>query len=391
MAQSLDSTAMRQHNRTNVFRYIRDCAPTSRIEISAALELNKATVSSLVDELLSEQYIREIGFGESRGGRKPVILELNPQAAYSIGIDIQITHASAVLSNLKGQVVVHRNTSLNLLEAANVQQTLLDYIENTVQEMNEFVKESPHGIVGIGIALPGMVNHHTGFVHYLPNLEVERWDFAKELESRTHIPALVDNDANCGALAQYRASSVKDLVFINAGIGIGVGIVAHGQIYRGGKGIAGEFGHSTISAMGLQCPCGNYGCWELYASERALARYLKELGVNPKNLELDKDFVQRAVKQADAGDSAYLQAFKQLAMYLGIGIVNVINGLNPGRVFLGGNLAIAGDYLMQDVKQSIAFRTVAVNRSTEVSLSSPDSIVLGAANLVMSKLVFAEP
>ncbi|MCY0887302.1 MAG: ROK family protein [Alicyclobacillaceae bacterium] len=390
MATSIDGSMMRRLNKTAVFRTIYEGSPISRAEIASSLGMNKATASSLVDELIAEHFVMELGYGESRGGRKPMMLDLNKTSGYSIGIDVQITHITAALCDLSGTILHLHRDALYVRPDASAKERLVQQLESVIRRTMALAPPSPHGIIGVGIAFPGMVNSSTGQIHYLPNLEVHDWSVHRDLVARLQIPIFVDNDANCGALAERQQRGLKQLAFINAGIGIGVGIIANGELYRGQDGISGEFGHTTIAAMGLRCSCGSYGCWEQYASERALLRYLEEGGTCHIPPFPSANFLEECVLRADAGDPHYIRAFQTVGQHIGYGLSNVINGLNPGYVIIGGNLASAARHIMNEVENVVSYRAVSVNRNVQIVIADPSTVVSGAASLVISSMLLVD-
>ena len=388
MTRSIDAPAMRRMNRTSVFQKIFEADTISRIQISKDLGMNKATVSSIVDDLIQHRFVNETGYGESQGGRKPVLLELNGTAAYIISIDVQITHITTAVSSLKGDIIWLRQQSLYHAGERPTKENLAENLEREIRLAMLQVPESPHGVLGVGIALPGMVNANTGYVHYLPNLEIFDWPMGMHLEERLKLPIFIDNDANCGALAEQIRTRADNLAFVNAGIGVGVGIIAHGQLYRGQDGIAGEYGHTTISAMGLRCSCGSYGCWEEYASERGLLRILQDRGKEYETKLPDPEFTEACILKAASGDEIYVEALAELGKNLGLGIANIGNALNPERIFLGGSLAKAYSFVIESIGQVVGQRAVARNKRVRIDLASQDTVVRGAARLVLQEVLF---
>ncbi|QSO47194.1 ROK family protein [Alicyclobacillus mengziensis] len=386
---AIDPTAMRRMNRASVFRKVFEADTISRIQISKDLDMNKATVSSIVDDLIKEQFVTETGYGASQGGRKPVLLEFNRTAAYVISIDVQITHATTAVLSLKGDIIWLREQPLYGADEQPTKENLVIKLEREIQIALGQVPNSPHGVLGVGIALPGMVNAERGYVHYLPNLEIFDWPMGKELEKRVQLPVFIDNDANCGALAEHIRTGKGNMVFVNAGIGIGAGIIANGQLYRGHNGIAGEYGHMTISAMGLRCSCGSYGCWEEYASERGLLRILQDHGEERNTKLPNAAFTSHCIEKATHGDDTYTRAFAELGESLGVGIANIGNTLNPERICLGGSIAGAYPFVISRIEQAMNQRSVSRNKRIRIDVATHDSVVRGAARLVVQHVLFS--
>lgn len=390
MAKNVDAAMMRLINKKTVTEMIYNRGPLSRIELSQLSGLNKATVSSLVDELIREGFVNEIGYGTSNGGRKPVMLQFHSEAGYCVGVDVQITHMKTVLTDMTGNIVYKRIRPMAVNAGRTSQKDLEDLLKS---EMDNAVAQAPpsqHGVIGAGIALPGIVNFRTGCAFYLPNIEIEEWDVVGALAESFAFPIFIDNDGNCGAWSEYRYRHVNNLVFVNVGIGIGTGIVVQGQLYRGAHGIAGEFGHTSISAIGVPCACGSYGCWEQYASEQALLRYLSEEEEVPNDLELSPHFVSLAVEQA-AIRPDYRRAFNTIGQYLGIGIANIVNALNPELVVIGGTISQGADLFLPEIKSVLRHRAMASNKQIPVAFAHEDTIVVGAARLPISNIILQSP
>lgn len=384
MYRTVDASVMRRVNKQTVLSLIYQKAVTSRVAISEETGLNRATVSSLVDELIAEEFVEEIGLGSSSGGRKPILLRFNARAGYAVGLDVQITHVTSVLTNAAREIVHYQRLELESNRIHYTTEWLLNTLRQEIQTIIDTMPPSPHGVLGIGLALPGLVNHLAGNVIYLPNLGLTDWPIVEELSRWFPFPFVVDNDANCGAWSEYLARRVDNLVFVNAGIGVGTGIIINGALYRGRDGIAGESGHTTIVANGLLCSCGNYGCWEEYASERALQRYLREFGVHQ---DINPHFLTHSVQLAQSGTPAYQQAFQKLGESLGVGLSNVLQILNPDVAYLGGTIAEAESLVLNEIQRVIRHRAMDANKGTPIVLAEPTAVALGAAGLAISQAI----
>ncbi|MHB1629936.1 MAG: ROK family transcriptional regulator [Bacilli bacterium] len=394
MTTNVDAAGMRRINLATVLGVIRGKRTTSRIDISQITGLNKATVSYLVDELIQEQLVQEIGYGSSSGGRKPVLLKFNANAAYAIGIDIQITHMTTVVSNTRGEVVYRQTKPLALDGRTSLyQQRLVDLIVNEAAAAMKATPPSPHGLAGIGVALPGIVNFSAGTVYYLPNASISDWNLQEALGQHFKVPVFIDNDANCGAWCefQHRNSRVQHLVHINAGVGVGAGVIVNGQLYRGKDGLAGEFGHMTIAALGRECSCGNCGCWEEYASERSLLRYIREAGGEKPGTASGWSVVEQILYEAQHDNRAYIRAFHTLGEYLGVGIANILNGLNPEQVTIGGMLSRAATFILPEIERVLQQRAILLNKSTPLTIANANAVAIGAAEIVIDQTLFSYP
>lgn len=385
MAVTMDASRMRAVNKRAVLALLYQREHLSRADVSRLTGLNRATVSSLVEELLAEKFVRELGAGPSNGGRKPTILTFNAEAGYTIGIDVQITHLTTVLINARREIVVqHRRTYGPQSQLGN-EQKLVGALVDEINSIQAQCPPSAHGLMGIGIGLPGLVDHREGRALYLPNVGIRDWAVAAALARHVPVPVFIDNDANCGAWGQYLTNHIAHQLFVNVGVGLGVGMVIDGQLYRGRDGIAGEAGHYGIRPEGVECSCGNLGCWEQYASERGLARALRARGV-AVTWPFPADFVETSHRAARAGSQAHQEAFAEVADHLGIGVVNLLNILNPDTVYLSGTVGQV-PVLLSRVQALMESRALESNRQTALLAAPLNAVALGAAGLALTQAI----
>ncbi|MFD0694492.1 ROK family protein [Paenibacillus sp. GCM10027628] len=379
MKQTGDLNLVKKINKSIVLHHIRTDSPISRARIAEITGLTKATVSSLVNELIESSLAHEIGAGESSGGRKPMMLLFNGSAGYAIGVDLGVHDILAVLTDLTGKVVEEYRVQH---DNASVQQ-VVGLLKASIRELIHRAPDSVYGIIGIGIGVPGICDEN-GNLLFAPNLGWENVPLQQLVEAEFDIPVVIDNEANAGAVGEKQFGAGKDtanLVYVSIGIGIGAGIIIKGELYRGATGFSGEIGHISIQHDGPKCRCGSLGCWELYASEHALLEQARiELGVAA---DLDS-----LLRKADEGDPAVIRLFEQLGYYLGVGVVNIINGYNPDFIILGGRLAGAEKWLMQPLLTLLEKRSLPHPRkqlNVEFSELGDRSTVLGASSFAIAK------
>ena len=345
---------VKQINKTLVLETILHEAPISRADISQKVGLNKGTVSSLVNELLEDQLIYESGPGQSSGGRRPVILLFNDKAGFSIGIDLGVNYILGVLTDLRGNIIVEVNKKLTVRSY----EVVIEILQSVISDLINAAPQSHYGIVGIGIGVPGLVNNH-GEVLVAPNLGWKNINLREEIENCFDIPVVIENEANAGAYGEklYGAGKENDnILYISAGIGIGVGIILNGELFYGMNGFSGEAGHMIVQVNGKDCTCGSSGCWELYASEKALleeARKLKLTGITEETLS-----IELLLELANSGNEDIINLFHSIGMYLGVGINNIINIFNPEQVIIGNRLAMAKDWLEKSIEKFIKNHTM---------------------------------
>lgn len=375
-----DLSLVKKINKSLVLDYIRTHSPISRAKIAEMSGLTKATVSSLVNELIESDLTYEIGVGQSSGGRKPMMLLFNGTAGYAVGIDLGVNYIFAALTDLNGTIVEehrvsHRNESIEQVFAK---------LTECIREIISRAPQSTYGIVGIGIGIPG-ISDEDGNVLFAPNLGWNNVPLQSMLAEQFDIPVVIDNEANTGAVGEKQfgvGKSASHLVYISIGMGIGTGIIINHELYRGASGFSGELGHMSIQFDGRKCSCGNNGCWELYASELALLELARtELGISDITVEA-------LLKLADKGDTVAIRLFERLARYLSAGIVSIINGFNPELIIIGGRLADARKWLREPMLASLEQRSLPYPRAhlnVQFSELGIRATVLGACSFAITK------
>lgn len=375
-----DQMLVKKINKSIVLDTIRRHAPLSRAKLSEVTGLNKATVSNLVADLISEELVQEIGPGESSGGRKPLMLLFRGTAGYAVGLELSVTRLKGVLTDLEGHIVAEYAVDLEQHDTASVFEQLKLAADYLISQ----APLSPHGVIGIGIGVPGMVDEQ-GTVLFAPNLGWEMVPLRAMLEENFKLPVTIDNEANAGARGELNFGAgvgVRHLIYISAGIGIGSGIMVDGELYKGAWGYAGETGHMSIEAEGLPCSCGNRGCWELYASEKVYE--------HPDQQHLPAYTTKELIEHAQNGHEAVLELYTTIGRKLGIGITNIVNSFNPERIIIGGPLSEARPWIEAALTQVVEERTLPYHRRSlqvEWAALGSRSTRIGAAYSAVSQFL----
>lgn len=380
-----DQGLVKKINRTIVLDIIEKNGPISRAEISKISKLNKATVSTMVSELIESSLIYEIGPGQSSGGRKPIMLYFNNNAGYSIGIDLGVNYILAILTDLKGTIIEEIYKPIENKKEKNV----LEQIKQMLSQLIEKAPSSPHGIVGIGIGVPGIVNNQEKIL-MAPNLGWKQVDIKQTLEQEFQIPVHIINEANSGAHGEYLygvGKNVRNLIYVSIGIGIGTGIIINNNLYTGTSGMSGEMGHFTIETNGKKCSCGNRGCWELYASEKVLLEKVKKLNLFHSKENID---IYDVIHEARNGNQSIIQILREIGEYIGIGLTNIINIFNPEMIIIGNRLSSFKNWLINPINNTITerlsdFHTQSI--SIKFTESAYYSCALGASSLSISSFL----
>ena len=380
--QTAHFSTMRAINRQIVLNYVRDRGPISRAEIARQTALQRSTISEIVDSLLDEGLIEEVGAGRSTGGRCPTLLALRTSGAAAVGIDIAPTRTTVAACDLSGCVLEQ--------EEFETDHDFERTIERAVTAARRLVERSTGKIEGIGVSLPGLVDPSTGRLLYVPYFKWSDLDVGPRIAAATGLEVTIDNDANAAALAelwfgQTEVSEARDFIMVFIAEGVGTGIVFDRQIYRGEGGAAGEFGHMIIGERApVPCSCGSYDCWEAFASGRAaVARYARLTGGD--GLARQMSFAQ-LIDRALSGEEAARAALRETARYLGIGISNLIIGFSPQIVVVGGAITrawdLVSDLFSETVKRSIR-RDLPTARITRSTIGDRASL-MGALSLVLA-------
>ncbi len=346
-AQAARLNTIRDINRQIVLNYVREREPISRAEIARETNLQRSTISAIVEALKTEDLVEEIGEGESTGGRRPTMLRIRTKGAIAIGVAITPTRTTIATSDLAGRVVEQEEFLTNV----DSNKTLSDIITR----VNALSSRNP-GIEAVGISLPGLVDPATGTAVYVPYFKWRDLPVADLISSAVNKPVLIDNDANAVALAELwfgrpEVIDARDFILVLVAEGVGTGIIFDGQVYRGQRGAAGEFGHMIIGAHApVPCSCGNHDCWEAFSSEgAAFARYEKLVG-GPVDAEMGfKELVDLAL----TGDANAKAALVETAHCLGVGISNLVVGFSPEAVVVGGEIARAWTFIEDALTETI--------------------------------------
>ncbi len=364
---AIDHSEMRERNLAVILNALHHSAPISRSGLASNTGLNKATVTSLIRELASANFIRELEEIPSENvGRPATGLGLDPNAGCIISIDIGVDYISAIVTDFTAEVLWRQNVATTTLVNEDA---ILERSFELAEKAYKISINQPGHIFGISWGVPGLVDMATGTLLFAPNLGWKDVPLRNLAEAKFDIPVYVDNEAKLAALgeAYFGTAQGQDTVlYVSSGVGIGGGIVINGHILSGASGFAGEFGHITMEPDGPPCKCGNYGCWETLASQRALFRSIRDaIDANKQTsllVAIDGDLNRLTVpivaEAAKGGDPVALDALKKTGQWLGIGIANLINIFNPHRVVFGGILSVAHEFLLPEIQHEVSTRSL---------------------------------
>lgn len=343
-----NSDLMKRLNLEKVMRTILLHRPISRAQIASLTGLNKVTVSNCVEYFLEQRIICELGTTGTSRGRPPTLIDINGQSGVMLGLDVDIYMVRMLVTDLAGKKLESRTLPLHGKEP----ELFLETVKETVRSVRARYGHFPLSIVGMGLALPGHYNYQSGFIEFVANLKTwNGFPIREELE-KLHLgfPIYIDTIANAGAMGEIhfgKSGVAQTLVYLNGFWGLGVGIYSNGKIFSGHNGFAGRLGHSTIHMNGKKCTCGNRGCWEAYASVRALYEQLYP----DKHITVDS--FEEVISRLQKHDPEVVSAIHELTRYLALGLVNVINAYNPSEICIGGYLGLLDPHMGERIKRML--------------------------------------
>lgn len=368
--QGKNQDDLQKLNRSLVMRLIHKLGVCSRAEVAKRSGLTKASITGITQQLIDAGVVKEVGLIDGAKGRRSIGLSLCLEHYLCIGIRLTRKHVRGGLFDVAGEIYADEH---RLISASSTPEDAMALMKDIIEKLLQ--KGDGRKVLGIGLAVPGPVIYDEDKIAYMSAFPGwENISIKKELFEAFGIPVLLEHDGVCFALSEWWDRDSEDfrlMVTVLAGQGIGAGIVDGGRPIRGALGCAGEMGHMSLDVHGPRCDCGNFGCLEKYCSTLALEKRMAEaLAKRPEHaLYGSTPGYREILKAAREGDMLSTQLFTEAATYLGYGIVNIINLLNPDIVVVTDSLAEC-DELMQTVLE----RTVR-SRLSEKILSRTKLVV----------------
>jgi predicted NBD/HSP70 family sugar kinase len=397
----MDKTQIAQTNKYNVLHCLIRGKPINRAAIAKLTDLSIPTVMSIIDDLLEKKIVRSIGKGESSGGKPPEMLEIVPDRFYYIGLDVGRTAIRAVVND-----VISRQIAC-LQEPTGdpfPEQQFVERLCRLILQIYEQMSVEKDRILGVDIAMPGLIEHETGSVLFSPDFGWNNIPLRSWLREALPFPVFVENSNRALALNESYVPGEEEhthtIFSVNLGYGIGGALIMGDDVYVGASGTSGEIGHITVDMEGPVCLCGNRGCLEAVASGAAIAlqgqraasrsRKSKLAGLCAGDIsQIDAKLVFEA---ANTGDSAALEIIERAAEYIGVGLSMAINVLDPDRVVLCGGLMKNGPLFFDRIKASVqqhqmrqAARTVVISAGTGGEYSTANGACRVLANHLWQK------
>lgn len=379
---SADRNLIRAINRSIVLNAVKNNGPISRTDLAQLTGLSPASISNISAKLIKSGLIFEKESGDSRGGRKPVLLALNPNGGFVIGIKLTETHISATLTDLESTVIAKRSDPIKSKDSKEILEIIFKVIDSLVTE-----KQIPPGkLLGIGLGLAGIINNRDGILRYSPVFGWRNLPLRKLIKSKLNVPVYLDNDVNTLTITEQlfgAGKGIDNFLIVTIGRGVGLGIVVNGNIYHGFQGGAGEFGHTVCDEEGPLCDCGKRGCLETFVADPAILRSANQV------LSTPAADIEEVVDIAEDGNKEIQAIFTRAGHKLGQGIANLINLFNPQLIIISGEGVRAGDLLFESMREAIKTYTLeGLGDNTDIQIDTWEDFgwARGAASLVLLEL-----
>ena len=381
-----------------VLRLIHEGANYSRLDLARKTGLSPSLITSLVRGLVDRGLVTEAAPVSSLVGRKPIPLEIRGNAGYLVGVDIGSYFTHVVVTDFNGRVVHKSQVETGIPEG---RVAVLRRVFKCVQEAIDASRLTRRSIAGVGVAHSGLIDTENGVVLSFPRPgQMAEWKnvpLQSIFEKEFKIPCRLEDSVRTMAMAERvfgLGKGISDFIFIEVGMGIGAAFYFNGELYRGGGGKAGEFGHITVDENGPLCSCGNNGCLESLASCAAIienGRTAIERGVDSKirdlaGGDLSQISVELIARAATENDSLAFRVLQEAASYIAVGLADLVNLLNPRLIIFGGALFRAAPQLLSDpLKRVIRQRSLeksAHDVHLKVSSLGSEAGALGAARVI---------
>jgi predicted NBD/HSP70 family sugar kinase len=374
--RTANSGHTRDLNRSAIFRMIVTSGPIARTQIAKTLGLSPATVTAVTRELLDQGIIRVAERAPSKGGRPALLLELVGGAASAFGVKVAPDHLVGVRVDLEAQLIERYEVPFDA--------TAEDAIGELTRILGEWVRQGPGDppLLGVGLGVAGVFDASTGTLQS-PLLGWRDVKLAEIVQAKLGVPVFVDNDVNTLAVAERlygRGHDVENFITVTIGRGVGLGIVAGGDIYRGFGGGAGEFGHTFAVEDGALCTCGKHGCLESVVADPALIAEGRRLGL----LDAGQG-IERLHELAREGQLQARQIYHDAGTKLGRAVAGLVNVLAPELVLVSGEGTQAWPYLGEAFSAAYAANVFPPLGDVSVEVDPWDDAkwAIGAATLVL--------
>lgn len=380
--------AVRRNNLSRILGHVHRAGQISRSALTASTGLNRSTVGTLVADLSARGLVEEVSpVGRGTPGRPSPLVQVPDTSIVVLACDVEVDSLSCAVAGLGGRVLARRQVPRARGRLAP-DETVAD-LAALARDVLAIDTIAGLPLVGVGIAVVGLVRREDGFVHLAPNLGWRDVPLAQLVQDAlgVEVPVFVGNEADLGALAEHTrgaGSGVDDMLFLSGEVGVGAGVIVAGKPLVGADGYAGEVGHMTVNPFGVQCQCGSRGCWETEIGERALLREARRSDSG------GRESVAALLREAAAGSPTALAAMETVGTWLGVGLAGLINIFNPSRIVLGGLFARTYPYLAETVRMELDRRALfPARRLVDITSArlGDDSELMGAVELAFAPVL----
>ncbi len=376
---------IRAINRALILNLIKTSRAISRADVARQTGLSPATVTGITAELIDEALIYEQYAGDSSGGRPPIMLAINPDGGFVVGIKLAEKYAVGALADLNAEIRERVKQPLDNRDAESVVNALVQLVNQLMEKVG--IREEQ--LKGIGIGVAGVVDHRTGILRFSPYFGWKDLPLRRMIQQRLDVPVSIDNDVNTLTLFEKLFGDADELDFltITVGRGIGMGMVVNGDLYRGSRGGAGEFGHSVVDPDGPLCSCGRRGCLETYLSEPALLAAASGAGIGHEGIPVGS--MDELIHLAQSGDTKAQIIFERAGELLGRFTAVLLNVLDPELVIFSGEGTRYGEHFFEPLRRSMKEHTMpglAEDARIRIDEWGDDAWARGAAGLALQQL-----
>ncbi|MDF2787969.1 MAG: nagC 1 [Neobacillus sp.] len=372
-----DASYIKKINRSIIISKIIEHGMISRADLAKITGLNKATISVQAAELIAEALIIETHQEHKNLGRRPIMLSINQQAGYSLGIDLDNRVITFTLSDLSGTSVDTQSIEID----ASDYNLILELLVKRIAHYKKRCSHAPYGLIGAVIGIHGIVNNDES-IYFVPHHQWHNKNLKADLQNETGINVYIENNANLCSFAEivYKHYQSENLLSVSLYSGIGLGIMVNSKLLKGCDGYAGEIGHMIIVPDGLPCRCGNHGCWEQYASESS---FLKQLSKSHHKEYVSYDEVYHWLGEEDPATNKLM---KDYIKFLSYGLNNIINLYNPEILVINSELLRLYPNALEEIKAHLT-STVGQYRKLEISEFGKHACSMGACALAIKNFL----
>jgi len=396
MKLKLGSNAItaREKNISLIVKLLNKYGVCSRANLASYTGLTQASITYITKELIDCGLIHEVGVIEGATRHPSIGLRISPHKYVLLGTQLNRDYIHVGLFTLSGEILQKKTFQYDKPEKPEIM------LDQMLDSMHDIIQQIPEHMVllGGGAALPGLFLPSQGKIEMMSGAPGwSKMNISRRISEMYDIPFVLEHDANCGALAELWSGNVdtgKDILYVNIADGIGAGLICNGKLYRGTLGTAGEIGHMSLNFNGPRCDCGNRGCMELYCSLKKLKQDYDEILFESGEEAAESTTARDILQLACAKDPIACRALEKSTAYLGLGLANLVNILNPSTIILADRFAEAGETLVELTSQHMRKHLLSpLADSVEIRLTSgpQDTIIMRGATISMLEQLLKTP